>query len=170
MNKNDIRNYILPAYLLIALLIQIKTNMINVLLVITPIFLITLSIYKKHKKLGIISMFLFYILSLSLILLSNMNDYFLVFLQIFFIVIPSILLLSFVLQIENERIFIFSTNKKPIITSALLLTLIISVFYLLSALSWEGFLLSAESTPGQILLLAGLTIITCVPLLVFSKK
>ena len=99
-----------------------------------------------------------------------MENYFLVFLEIFFLVIPSILLLSQILQLENKKVVFFSTNKKPFIIAASLFIIILSIFYFLSIATLEGFLLATESTSGQVLLLTGISIVCCVPFLVIQKK
>ena len=170
MEKIDIKQYIIPLYLAVVVLLQLKPNVQNVLLVILPIILILLAINFRNKKIGISSIFLFYILSLSPIMISNMENYFLVFLEMFFLLIPSILLLSQILQLENKKVVFFSTNKKPFIIAVSLFVIILSVFYFLSIATLEGFLLATESTSGLVLLLAGLSIVCCVPFLVIQKK
>ena len=170
MEKIDFKQYIIPIYLAVVVLLQLKLNVQNVLLVILPIILIILAINLRNKKIGISGIFLFYILSLSPIMISNIENYFRVFLEIFFLVIPSILLLSQILQLENKKIVFFSTNKKPFIITVALFIIILSVFYFLSIATFEGFFLATESTSGQVLLLAGLSIVSCVPFLVIQKK
>jgi len=170
LKKIDIKQYILPLYLAVVVLLQLKPNVQNVLLVSIPIILIMLAIYLRDKKIGISCIFLFYILSLSPIMISNIENYFLVFLELFFLVIPSIILLNQILQLENKQVIFFSTNKKPFIIAICLFVIILSVFYFLSIATLEGFLLAFESTPGQVLLLTGLSIVCCVPFLVIQKK
>lgn len=170
MNNFDIKQYLLPIYLAVVVFLQLELTVQNVLLVGLPIILIMISIYLKNKKLGISCMFLFYILSLSHIMISNLENYFLVFLELFFLILPSIILLNQILQMENKQVSFFSPRKKPLIIAVCLFVIITGVFYFLSIVIWEGFLLSSESTSGQILLLTGLSIVCCAPLLTFSKK
>lgn len=170
MNNLEFKQYILPLYLAVVVLLQLELSVQNVLLAGFPIVLIMISIYLRNKKLGIICMFLFYTLSLSQIIVINMEDFFLVFLELFFLVLPSIMLLNQILQLENKQVVFFSTNKKPLIIAVCLFVIITSIFYYLSIASLEGFILASESTPGQVLLLTGLSIVCCVPFLVIQKN
>ena len=170
MNKFDIKQYILPLYLIIVVLIQLELLVQNVLIAIFPIILIIFSIYQKNKKLGITGMFLFYTVSLSMIFVTTRDNYILVFLEMIFLILPSMILLDQILQIENRQTFIFSNKKKPLLAALLLFILIFGVFYFVSTMYMEGFLLSSESISGQIILLAGLTIVCCSPILILSKK
>ena len=170
MKKIDIKQYILPIYLTIVILLQSKLSTLNVLLTVFPISVIILSIYQKNKKIGIAGMFLFYILSMSIIIVNSIEEYFIVFLKIILLIIPSIILLNQILQIENKQIFILSNKGKPIVAAILLFTTIFGFFYFISSGYMEGFLLSTDSISGQIILLGGLTIVCCGPLLIWSKK
>ena len=170
MKNFDVKQYILPFYLLLVIFLQVNLKVQNILLVIIPFILIIVSIYHKNKNIGIIGIFLFYIMSLSPVIINNMQDYILILLEIIFLIIPSLLLLYQILQIENKQIIWFSMNKKPLITGMLVFIIIISIFYTISFLSFEGLLLTSESISGQILMLAGLSIVICLPFIVLSKE
>jgi len=169
-NKSDIKYYILPLYLTVVVLLQIELIIQNILLAVIPIIVIIFSIYLKNKKIGITGLFLFYTVSLSLIIVKTMDNYVLVFLQLIFLILPSIILLNQILQIQNKQIFIISNKKKPIAAAITSFILIFGVFYYITISHMEGLLLSTESISGQIILLAGLSIVCCGPLLIFSKK
>ena len=171
MKNRELLGYLLPIYLAVIILIQIKISTINIALALAPTILLMISIYYKNKKLGLISFIFFLASSIYLIKIQNMNDYFLVFLEIIFLVIPSVfLLLNQILQLENKKKIILTFNRKAIITSIIPIILIFTVFYVLSFYSFEGFLLSTDSISGQILILSGLASIICIPLIVFSNN
>ena len=173
MSKIDIKQHIIPVYLVIALLIQIKTDVslglttINtVLIVLIPILVISISIHLKNRNLGMIGLFLFYILSLPQLLVNTMEDFLVIILEMFLLLIPSIMLVSQILRLGNkEAIWFILEKKKPFILSALLLVIILFVFYLLTILFGEGLILSIENVESQVFLLVAITLTICTPLL-----
>lgn len=168
MKPINIKQHILPIYLFIVIMIQLDLNIKNILLAGIPLFIISTSIHFKNKKIGIIGLFLFYILSLLPIGITSMEEYLPVALEIFFIILPSIFLLGQILQLDNNR-FIFSLQKKPLITSIAILVLIMTLFYLLTIFLWDGYLLSKENIEAQVLTLSALSLVFCLPLLLIQK-
>ena len=169
MNGFDIRAYLLPIYLLIVFFVQINLTIINAILVLFPLLVIILSIYLKNKKIGIIGMFLFYMVSLSTIDVSNIEQYLLIFSHIIFIIFPSLILLGEIIGIENEKTINFKPTIKPFILSILLFIIIIVVFYIICIFLWDGFLINQENVEAQIITLSAISIVVCLPFLITQK-
>ena len=165
MKQIDIKQHLLPLYLIVVILIQIELTVQNILLSCSPLIIISISIYLRNKLIGIVGIFLFYTVSLSQILITNMEDFQFVFLELVFLVLPSIILLNLVLQLGNKEVFYLSEHKKPLIIAASILITITVIFYLLTIVLWEGFLLSPKSIDGQILLLMAITLVCTTPFL-----
>jgi len=173
MSKVDIKQHTIPVYLAIVLLIQIKTDVslglatVNtVLMVLVPILIISISIHLKNRNLGMIGLFFFYILSLPQLLVNTMEDFLVIILEVFLLLIPSIMLVSQILRLGNkETIWFILEKKKPFILSALLVVIILFVFYLLAVLFGAGLILSIENVESQVFLLAAITLTICAPLL-----
>ena len=178
MSKIDIKQHIIPAYLAIVLLMQIKTDVslglatVNmILMILVPILIISISIHLKNRNLGMIGMFFFYIVSLPQILVTTMEDFQVIFLEMFLMLIPSIMLVSQILQLGNkENLWFILEKKKPFILSSLLVVIILFVFYLLTVLFGEGLILSMENVEGQVFLLAAISLAICTPLLLRQKN
>ena len=168
MKPIDIKQQLLPMYVLIIILLQIELTILSVFMVSLPLLLVMTAFHMRQKNLGLLGFFFLCLVALSLISLPNMEDLLLVFLELFFLIIPVVILLSMILQLDNPKIYL-TVEKKPLILVVLLSMIIISVFYLVTTLSWEGFLLTPESIEGQILLLGALTFCCCTPFLL-SKK
>jgi len=151
------------------LLLQIKITIINTFFICIPIVVLIISIYLKNKKIGIIGLFLFYSLSLSPIFISSVEEYFQIFLELFFVILPSLFLLSQILQIGNKQWFIFQPEKKPIILVLSLFIVILIIFYLVIILLWDGFLLSTDNIEAQILILIAISCSCCLPLILVQK-
>ncbi len=95
-----------------------------------------------------------------------MEDFLVIFLELFLLLIPSIMLVSQIQQLGNkETSWFILEKKKPFILASLLVVIMLFVFYLLTVLFGEGLLLSMENVEGQIFLLAAITITICTPLL-----
>jgi hypothetical protein len=114
---------------------------------------------------GMFGLFLFFTLSLSTIVINDIEDYFLIFLELFFLILPSILLISQILQIENEKWFILQPEKKSLILSLSLFILILAIFYLIIVILWDGFLISIDNIEAQILVLIAISCSCCLPLI-----
>ena len=114
MKPVDMKQHILPLYLIIVILLQIELTVQNIIISCFPLLIISISIHLRNKNLGIVGMFLFYTVSLSQILAPNMEDFLFLFLEMFFLVFPSIILLSMLLQLDNTISFYVSEQKKPL--------------------------------------------------------
>lgn len=164
MNKFKIHQHLLLIFLAVVLFLQIPLQVIPICCVLLPLLLISISIHLKNKKLGLGSIGLFVLLAIPQLILRTMDDFLMVFLESIFLLLPMILLISQILQLDNKERFLFRTEKKkPVILAIVLLILILCLFYAAAIFFQNGYLLSSESTEGQILLLAALAIITCIP-------
>ena len=153
-------------YLAIVLFLQIELTIQTVLLASIPLIALSISIYLKNTKLGLLGMFFFYIVSISQIVIPNMEDFVFVLIEIILLVLPSIIVLSIIFQLKNQEIFYPSKTKKPLLIAALLLITIIGIFYLLTFFFGSEFLFTKESVEGQILILTAISIACCTPFLV----
>lgn len=173
MSKIDIKQHIIPAYLAIVLLLQIKTDVLfgsavvnTVLLALAPLLIISISIHLKNRNLGMLGIFFFYLVSLPQLVVTTMEDFLVIFLELFLLLIPSIMLVSQILQLGNkETSWFILEKKKPFILASLLVVIILFVFYFLTVLFGGGLLLSMENIECQIFLLAAITLTICTPLL-----
>jgi len=169
MKKINPTNFIIPAYLVIVLLLQINLTIKNTLFVLLPILLIVASIYLKNNKIGIIGLFLFFTVSIGTIIITTIENYVEIFLEIIFLILPSIILIGQILQIENVKKTYTKPVLKPIILSIILFIIVILFTYIICIFLWDGFLLSAENLEGQILIIASVSIVCCLPFLIFQK-
>jgi hypothetical protein len=167
MNKIDIKQHIILFFLAIIIILQIKFELINMFLVIIPIIILSISIQIKNKNIGIIGILLFYLITLPQIIINTMENIQLVLIELVLLIIPSIFLLSQIMQIENKEITLFKyENKKTIILIFILLTIILFIFYTLSIFIGEGLILSMEKIEGQIFLLTAISLSICIPLII----
>jgi hypothetical protein len=167
-NKFEIKKHILPLYLIAVLLLQINSTIQNILLGCIPLLMISLSLYLRNKKLGIVSIFFFYSVSVPLIVVSRIDDFQILFLELLLVILPSIVLLHMILHLENKDTFHLPA-KRPLLVSLVLLTVVFIIFSLAILLSFQGYLVSSQSIEGQILLLAGITTLCCAPFLISRK-
>jgi hypothetical protein len=166
MNRVDITQQLLPMYLAVVMLLLIPLQVLSVLAILVPLILISFGLYRKNKNVGIAGMVVFALLSFTQIVLLLMDDIVRVFLLVFFVVLPSVLLLGQVLQMENIQTLWFPTEKKkPLMITGVLLIFIFIVFYVATMMLQGVFLFSTTTTSGQLFLLAAISIILCVPVL-----
>ena len=168
MTGSYIGQYLIPIYLILILLIQIDLNFLNIFLICFPISLIIISIYLKNKKVGFIGLYLFYMLSLSTIIIVRIEDFFQIFIEFLLVIIPSLLLIIQVLQFNEEFTFDFETGKKPILISLFVPILIFIIFYLITVFLFDGLLLFTENIEAQILVFISIICIFCFPF-IFTK-
>ena len=133
-----------------------------------PLLMISLSLHLRNKKLGMASIFFFYSVSVPLIVVSRIDDFQILFLEMLLIILPSIVVLHMILQLENTGTF-HLPKKRPLLVSLVLLTVVFSIFSLAILFSVQGYLVSSQSIEGQILLLAGITTLCCTPFLISRK-
>jgi len=169
MKEIKFSQYIIPFYLLILLLIQIDFTITNLLFVIIPIVLILAAIYLKDKKIGILSLFLFFTFSISTILIKDIEDYFRISLLSLLIILPSILLISYILQLDSKKKVMFESINRRGFFSILLYASVIILFYSILISLWDGYLLTTNSISPSILVFAAISLIFCLPFILNTK-
>ena len=167
MNRINIKQHIIPIYLAIILLIMAPNTPIAILCVLTPLLIISTAIHFKNKTIGILGIFLLYLFALPQVMVSSMDDIILVLIFMSSLLLPSIILVSQILQDQNAELAyrVLSKRKKPVLISFGYTLLILVLFYGIALVFGDRLLLSTESIQGQVLLLAGLSLFTLTPLL-----
>lgn len=166
--KFEMKKHMLPLYLIVVLLLQVDLTMQNMLLGCIPLLIISLSFHLRNRTLGIAGIFFFYSGSIPLIVVSRIDDVQILFLEMLLVILPSIIVLSMILQLENTELFLLPA-KKPLLLSLVLFIGVCIIFYLTILFPFQEYLVSSQSIEGQILLLAGVTIICCTPFLLPKK-
>lgn len=166
MKPHQLYQYILPIYLAVVMLLQIPLQVVPVLTVLAPLLLLTIAIQKKSTSLGLSGFFAFVLLAYPQIMLTSIDEILPLFLQIVFFVLPALLLLIQILQLDNTHIILFPVEKKtPLVLAGILITVIFCVVYGVIFLLPSGFMFLTTTTEGQVIFFAAVSIITCVPLL-----
>jgi len=166
MNRVEITQQVLPIYLVLALLLQIPLQTLSVLAVVLPLVVVSLGLHLKKRDVSSMGMIGYVLISLPQLTLPFMDDFIRVFLLIFFIGLPSILLVSQILQIENTKIVWFPVEKKkPLVIALIVFAVIFIVFYGVAVLLQGDFLFSTTTTSGQVFLLTAISFLISVPLL-----
>ncbi len=164
------KKQILPVYLAIVLLLQSKLEPLSILLILFPIVVLSYALLMKRTNIGIIGFVLFQFFALPTVELLNYESIQATIFTIIVMIIPSLILLKIILDLENKKIPKFKPKAEPIVKIALILTLIMVFLVALTQISmFDIYLQGAEATTVQILLLASITIITCTPFLERAK-
>jgi hypothetical protein len=162
---DTMKNLLLPLYLLCIVLLQIDLTVQNILLGCLPLVVILIAIYLKNKPLGFIGFVCFYMISISVIMVPSFNDFFRLALNLIFLLLPSLMLLSSILQLGQKKIPYHAIQKKPLLIAASLLIAILTIFFLILFIVLGDYLHFAQLTESEILILAGITLIICTPFL-----
>ncbi len=164
------KKQLLLVYLAIVLLLQSKMEPFSILLVLFPLVILSYAFLTKRTNLGIVGFALFQFLALPTVELLNYKNIGGTLFAVILMIIPSLLLLYIILNLENKKIPIVKPKAVPIRTIISILTMIIIVLFALTQISlFDIYLQAAEATSIQILLLAAMTIITCTPFLERTK-
>jgi len=164
------KKQILTVYLAFALLLQSKLEPLTILLIIFPLIILSYALQTKNRNLGIFGFALFQFLAIPTVELLNYENIAGALFIIILLIIPSLILLKIILDLENKKAPIARPQLKPILSILLILTTIIVVLFVLTQISlFEIYLQAAEATTIQILLLAAMTVITCTPFLEKAK-
>jgi hypothetical protein len=167
MNRINIKQHIIPSYLAIILLVMAPNTPIAILCVLTPLLIISTAIHFKNKTIGILGIFLLYLLALPQVMVSSMDDIILVLIFMSSLLLPSIILVSQILQDQNTELAyrVLLKRKKPVLISFGSALLLLVLFYGITLVFGDRLLLSTESIQGQVLLLTGLSLFILTPLL-----
>lgn len=164
------KKQLLLVYLAIALLLQSKLEFLSVLLILFPIAVLSYALLKKQTNIGIAGFALFQFLALPTVELLNYESIQATLFVIIIMIIPSLILLKIILDLENKEIPHVKPKPVPIRTIMLIVTAIIVVLLVLTQISlFDIYLQGAEATTIQILLLAAMTMMTCTPFLERTK-
>ncbi|MFX0207914.1 MAG: hypothetical protein ACFFDT_18135 [Candidatus Hodarchaeota archaeon] len=164
------KKQLLLVYFAIVLLLQIKLELFLILLVLSPLVILSYAFLVKKTNLGIIGFALFQLLALPTVKLLNYENIGGTLFAIIIMIFPSLFLLEIILNLENQKVPKIKPQIKPILTIILILIIIIVVLFVLTQISlFDIYLQSGEATTIQILLLASMTIITCTPFLERTK-
>ena len=157
--------YVLLSYLFVVLLLQIELSIQNIILAVIPFIVLLFGLVRRKKYLGLTGMFLFYLIALLLLRTFTINENLLLILELVFFIIPSILLLHFILQLDHTELILRIGGTKPLFIAGFLVFLITGVFILIVLVYPDTLILLVESTQQQIILLGILTLICGTPLL-----
>jgi hypothetical protein len=161
--------YVLLSYLFVVLLLQIELSIQNIVLAIIPFIVLFIGLLRRKKYLGITGMFLFYIIALLQLRMFTINENQLLILELVFFIIPSLLLLQIILQLDHTELVLKLGGSRPLLIAGVLVFLISGAFILLVFLFPDTLNLLVESTQQQIILLGILTLICGTPLLMRKK-
>ena len=168
----DIKQYGLPLYLAIVLLILIPLTFWLILLILTPLLLIAFSIYYQNEDVALISFSVFFLFSLSQIKIESIEQITHLFGYSIFLLLPSMLLLSQLLKqtrIEQTMQSILD-HPKAFTLSAFIGLCFLLLIYLIPFFVGNGLLFTRESVQEQIILITGISLIVFTPFLLKRSK
>jgi hypothetical protein len=147
-----------------------EIELLSLLLVLFPLIFLSYAFLTINKNLGIIGFVLFQFLAIPQVKLLNYENIGGTLFAVFFIIVPSLILLEIILNLDYRKLPRIKIKASPIRTITIILIIIIVVLFTLTQISTFGlYLHGAEATSIQILLLASMTIITCTPFLEKTK-
>jgi hypothetical protein len=167
MNIPRLKEHLIIIYLASILIILLPPTAIKIATILIPLLIISLGIHLKHSFISILGLSIFYLISLQHIIIASMEDITQLLLFLILISVPSLFLLSYILQLSHSHQIIFTTKeKKPLSITIILALFILITFYLIALFTPSSSILSAETIEVQILIIAALSIFTCLPLLI----
>ncbi|HWR26942.1 MAG TPA: hypothetical protein VN377_00740 [Candidatus Thermoplasmatota archaeon] len=161
--------YVLLSYLFVVLLLQIEMTLQNIVLASVPFIVLLIGLVRRKKYLGMTGMFLFYLIALLQLRMFTINENILLILELVFFIIPSLLLLQIILQLDHTELVFKIGGTRPLLIAGILIVLISGVFILLVSIFPDNLVLLVESTQQQIIFLGVLTLICGTPLLMRKK-
>ena len=171
MKPIQLRQHILPIYLAVILLVITSLEAIVILNIVIPLLIISIGIHINHKTIGIIGIFLFYLLSIPQYQITTIDDPLRIYGMVFLILLPSILLLSQILRQQYiiEIMQVFNTRKKPILLSIFSGIFVLFLFYIFPLFIGGEIFFSNHLINNQIMLFAGLSLLLFTPMLIKQK-
>ena len=153
-------------YLAFVLLLQSKIEPLSIFLILSPLVILSYAFLIRKTTLGIVGFALFQLLAFPIVKLLNYENIGGTLFIIITMIIPSLILLEIILNLENKEMPKIKPKAAPILTIVLILTIIIVLLFVLTQISlFNIYLQTVEATTIQILILASITIITCTPFL-----
>lgn len=168
----DIKQYGLPLYLGIVLLILIPLTFWSILLSILPLLFIALSIYYQKEDVALISFSVFFLFSLTQLKIESIEQITHLFGYSIFLLLPSMLLLSQLLKqtrVEQTMQSILDHPKAFAVSTCIGLCFLLLI-YLIPFFVGNGLLFNRESVQEQIILITGISLIVFTPFLLKKSK
>jgi len=168
----DIKQYVLPLYLGIVLLILIPLTFWSILISILPLLFIALSIYYQKEDLALISFSVFFLFSLTQLRIESIEQITQLFGYSIFLLLPSLLLLSQLLKQTRieQTIQSMLDHPKAFAVNACTALCFLLLIYLIPFFVGNGLLFNRESVQEQIILIIGISIIVFTPFLLKRSK
>lgn len=167
MNTLNIKEHLLIIYLAIVLLILTPYSLLAIISILLPLAITSFGIYLKKTYIGLIGISLIYLISLQNLQITSMENITQLLIYIFIIIAPSIILLSYILQLSHPSNIIFTTpQKKPLIIALASGISILIAFYILALFTPSGSILAPDTIEIQILIIAALSTFICIPLII----
>jgi len=168
----DIKQYVLPLYLGIVLLILIPLTFWSILISILPLLFIALSIYYQKEDLALISFSVFFLFSLTQLRIESIEQITQLFGYSIFLLLPSLLLLSQLLKQTRieQTIQSMLDHPKAFAVNACIALCFLLLIYLIPFFVGNGLLFNRESVQEQIILIIGISIIVFTPFLLKRSK
>jgi hypothetical protein len=164
------KKYLLLLYFVLLLLIQSTLDLLSIVIIFLPVIIIYYAFFFRNVNLGILGFALFQLMVIPTIELQNFNNIQGTILVILLSIIPSIILIEIILNLEYIKIPKIEIKTAPFLTVLLLITIIIAFLFILTQISLFNIYFQAmENTTIQILLLCSLTFIICTPFLEGKK-
>lgn len=172
MKPIQIKNHIIPIYLGLAILLLTQLTVLTALFIILPLILTSIAIYLHQRKVGIVGMAVFYLLSIPQYAVLTIDDPLQAYLLVFLVILPSLFLLYQILSMQTLTHLLdeMRIQKKAIIYTVISGAVTFFLFYLLCLSIGNATILNPENIHGQILLLAGISFIIFTPLLMYQKE
>lgn len=172
MKSFDIKKHFLPIYLGVILLIIVTPSVWSYLQIIIPLFIISIGIHFEEKKVGFLGMILFYLFTVSQITIDSIERIGDLLIFSFAVLVPSILLLSQLLQEASTGQFleILYQRKMQIAGTLIVAFCFLSAVYLIAQFIGGGLLFHSDAVQEQILLIAGISFLLFTPLLLKNTE
>jgi hypothetical protein len=167
MTPLNIKEHLLTIYLTIILLILTPLSPTSIASIIIPIGITSIGIHLKKTYMALIGLALFYLISLQNLQITSMENITLTILYLLIIIAPSLILLSYILQLSHTSHLIFTTSqKKPLFITIASGIAILAIFYIIALFTPSNSILAPDTVEVQILIIAALSTFTCIPLLI----
>jgi len=168
----DIKQYMLPLYLGIVLLILIPLTFWSILISILPLLFIALCIYYQKEDLALISFSVFFLFSLTQLRIESIEQITQLFGYSIFLLLPSLLLLSQLLKQTRieQTIQSILDHPKAFAVNACIALCFLLLIYLIPFFVGNGLLFNRESVQEQIILISGISLLVFTPFLLKRSK
>lgn len=163
----DLKQYIIPIYLGVLLLIILPLSLLNGLIVLLPLLLISIGIYANQEQLKLLGFSLLLIASFAQIIITSIEQITLIITFSLLILLPSLVLLSQLLgqTTIQETIQRFLAHPKSLVITGAIALCFLFIVYFISSFVGGGILFSSELIQEQIILITGISFFFFIPFL-----